>query len=71
MKSSRRKFLKNGFIAGLGSLFIPPFLNKLIASPKIKNGLNFVPNPSEWKNDELNIAWIGHSTMLINFYLTL
>lgn len=68
MKSSRRKFLKNGFIAGLGSLAIPPFLNKIIASPKIKNGLNFVPNPAEWKNDELNIAWIGHSTMLINFY---
>jgi L-ascorbate metabolism protein UlaG (beta-lactamase superfamily) len=29
------------------------------------------PEPSKWKDDEINIAWIGHSTVLINFYGTL
>lgn len=28
----------------------------------------YKPNPSEWKNTEINIAWIGHATVLINFY---
>ena len=26
------------------------------------------PNPSLWRDDELNIAWIGHATVLINIY---
>ena len=68
MKNSRRKFLRNGLIAGLGSLVLPPFVKKVLGSPKIKNGLNYVSKPAEWKNDDLTIAWIGHSTMLINFY---
>ena len=68
MKSSRRKFLRNGLIAGLGSFVLPPFAKKVFGSPKIKNGLNYVPKPAEWSNDDLTVAWIGHSTMLINFY---
>jgi L-ascorbate metabolism protein UlaG (beta-lactamase superfamily) len=27
-----------------------------------------IPNVLSWKNDEINIAWIGHATVLINFY---
>jgi len=26
------------------------------------------PNPEAWKNDEVNIAWLGHSTVLLNIY---
>lgn len=26
------------------------------------------PNPSEWKNDEVTITWVGHSTVLMNFF---
>lgn len=26
------------------------------------------PKPYLWRNDEINIAWIGHSTVLINFF---
>lgn len=29
---------------------------------------NQKPNPSSWKSEEINIAWIGHATVLINFY---
>jgi L-ascorbate metabolism protein UlaG (beta-lactamase superfamily) len=28
----------------------------------------FTPKPAEWRNDALTMAWIGHSTVLINFY---
>src|SRR3982751_3897196 len=26
------------------------------------------PNPAEWREDELTAAWIGHSTVVINFF---
>jgi L-ascorbate metabolism protein UlaG (beta-lactamase superfamily) len=26
------------------------------------------PDPSKWNNNEINISWIGHSTVLINFF---
>lgn len=68
MKSSRRKFIKNSLIAGAGSFLLPSFKSKIFGSPKIKNGLNYVPHPGNWKDNSLTIAWIGHSTMLINFY---
>lgn len=29
---------------------------------------SFKPDPDTWKDDEVNIAWIGHATVLINFY---
>ena len=28
----------------------------------------FRPDPSSWKSDTLTAAWLGHSTVLINFY---
>ena len=28
------------------------------------------PDPSRWKNDRLTVAWLGHATVLINFYGT-
>lgn len=31
---------------------------------------NFKPNPSAWRDDKITAAWIGHSTVLINFYGT-
>ncbi len=27
-----------------------------------------VPRPSEWRDDRLTLAWLGHSTVLINFF---
>lgn len=26
------------------------------------------PNPSKWPDDQITMAWLGHSTVLINFY---
>jgi L-ascorbate metabolism protein UlaG (beta-lactamase superfamily) len=28
------------------------------------------PTPQRWNNDELTVAWLGHATVLINFYGT-
>ena len=28
----------------------------------------YKPTPGEWTDDEINISWIGHSTVLINIY---
>lgn len=30
----------------------------------------FKPDPSTWRNDTITAAWIGHATVLINFYGT-
>lgn len=30
----------------------------------------FRPDPSSWSDDELTLAWLGHATVLINFYGT-
>ena len=68
MKTTRRKFIKKSSLAALGSSLLPGlFLNsKIEASSLIP--LNYNPNPKEWRNDEVTVAWIGHATMLINFY---
>src|SRR4030042_2416315 len=67
MKTTRRECLKNGFIGLLGTLFIPSF-SKGDDITKYPAQLNYKPNPTEWGHDKVTIAWIGHSTMLINFY---
>jgi len=28
------------------------------------------PDPASWRDDELTLAWLGHATVLINFYGT-
>src|SRR5437868_5956648 len=28
------------------------------------------PEPANWRDDELTVAWLGHATVLINFYGT-
>jgi len=67
----RRDFLKKGFLFTAGAFVLSPFLkgnNDTLAAevlyPESK------PLPHLWKPDEINVAWIGHSTMLINFYGT-
>lgn len=67
----RRKFLKSSAIAAAGSLILPP---------KIIRGMNTAPSVADmikpsstpkleiWREDEINIAWIGHATVLINFF---
>lgn len=61
----RRKFIKRTIAAGLAALFSPLFFrSKVSAEPGVK--LNFKPEPEKWSGKDLSIAWIGHSTVLIN-----
>jgi L-ascorbate metabolism protein UlaG (beta-lactamase superfamily) len=39
------------------------------ANGVVKDGIS--PDPNEWKNDEINISWIGHSTILMNLFGTI
>lgn len=63
---NRKKFLKNSFFTLVAAFLFPKMIK---GEEKIKDSiLDYKPNPSEWKHNEINIAWIGHSTILINFY---
>ncbi len=67
----RRKFLRSSTIITAGSLILPPKLVK--GFNKSLSGSNMIepssrPNLDKWKDDEINIAWIGHATVLINFF---
>lgn len=67
----RRKFLKSSAIAVAGSLILPPGLLKAMnASPSVADMIrpSSTPKLEKWGDDEINIAWIGHATVLINFY---
>ena len=67
MKISRRKFIKTTFWGFLSTMFLPAFVeSEKITASHVK--LNYKPNPSEWKSDQLTIAWIGHSTILMNLF---
>ncbi len=68
MNKRRRKFLQRA-LALAGGLFVAkPGLGdsgsraSAIVTPKHS------PTPLEWDNDRITMAWIGHSTVLINFF---
>lgn len=66
----RRNFIKRGFGVLISTILLPPFfLNRVqsFGKPKLIES-EAKPNPLLWKDTEINIAWIGHATMLINFY---
>src|SRR5438132_3721997 len=46
-----------------------PFRKYFLGHQKPENP-KFKPNWRTWKNDTLTLAWLGHSTVLINFYGT-
>ncbi len=60
----RKDFIRTSLLSLLGFLFSR---DEAYSKPD-EVSVNFKPNPSEWKKDEINIAWLGHSTVLINFY---
>ncbi len=67
MNTTRRKFIKTVF-TGIAGLTLFPAIGdgNLLAEPPIK--LKFKPEPESWSNDTITLSWIGHSTVLINFY---
>lgn len=60
----RKDFIKTSLYSLFGLLFI----SRDTHSETETKPNNHKPNPSEWKQDEINVAWIGHSTVFINFY---
>lgn len=61
----RRTFLKRGALFTAGAAFLHPFHS---AKANTIPPNTFKPNPADWKESEINIAWIGHATVLINFF---
>jgi len=69
----RRKFILRSLGVLAGAAFLPPiFFNKIDTLGKTNKLLpTESPSPETWSNDHINIAWIGHATVLINFYGTI
>jgi L-ascorbate metabolism protein UlaG (beta-lactamase superfamily) len=65
----RRKFIRKSFFAATGSLlFGSGFLKSSYGKNFYPIKPTFKPDPSSWKDDEITVAWVGHATVLINFY---
>jgi L-ascorbate metabolism protein UlaG (beta-lactamase superfamily) len=65
---NRKQFLKKSLI-GTGALLLLPSLGKMgktKAMTRIETDVK--PEPHLWKNTGVDVAWIGHSTVLINFF---
>jgi L-ascorbate metabolism protein UlaG (beta-lactamase superfamily) len=63
----RKEFIKKSLFAASATLLTPLFINSdSKANTTVK--LNYKPEPLQWKDNELTLAWIGHSTVLINFF---
>ncbi len=67
---NRRKFIKNSLGLTLAGTISPALITKnsnLFAGDD-RTYISYKPNPANWKDDEINICWIGHATVLINFF---
>jgi hypothetical protein len=66
IKMKRRNFIRRSFAVVVSTILLPPFfMNRLQSFGKSKPVYSeFKPSPETWKDNEINIAWIGHSTML-------
>lgn len=60
----RREFLKKTITASLGL----PFIAMGGKGENEPASPTLTPNPAEWKDSEINIAWLGHSSVLMNLY---
>jgi L-ascorbate metabolism protein UlaG (beta-lactamase superfamily) len=66
----RRKFIKNTIMAaGLAVIYPKSIWGKPgSVTDGYANDKVLKPYPAGWRNDRLTIAWIGHSTVLMNFF---
>ncbi len=67
MKSTRRTFIKQSLV-GLAGLTILPTFGFLDVNAEPSYKLKYKPDPATWDNKKISLAWIGQSTVLINFY---
>lgn len=66
-------FIPHGSISHsfLPTMFMPePIADPAVAPPQQQTPpqQQHRPRPAEWSNTDITLAWIGHSTVLINFY---
>ena len=67
----RIQFINKCLKAAAASLLFPSVVNNKDTFAKVgPQSVSFKPEPDKWNDDEINIAWIGHATILINFYGT-
>jgi L-ascorbate metabolism protein UlaG (beta-lactamase superfamily) len=66
----RKQFLKTSAFAGISLVTAPSLLKSKLPKSQPMQEPDDKPRPKEWKDTDINIAWIGHSTVLINFYGT-
>lgn len=67
MKINRRKFIR--YLSALGStLFLPGSFFSGETKAAVLPPLKYKPEPDKWRNDTVTLCWVGHSTVLINFY---
>ncbi len=67
MNNSRRNFIKKSLLGLAGLLVLPKIsTSEIKAEPSIK--LQFKPSPETWDSNNISLSWLGHSTVLINFY---
>lgn len=67
MNNSRRNFIKKSLLGLAGLVILPKIsISEIKAEPNIK--LQFKPSPETWNNNNISLSWLGHSTVLINFY---
>ncbi|MGE5498098.1 MAG: MBL fold metallo-hydrolase [Syntrophothermus sp.] len=59
----RRTFIERAAMAGLGYILMPAQTGEIRAASLPANK----PEPALWPDDRLTAAWIGHSTVLMNF----
>jgi len=64
---NRRRFLTlTG--AGLGGVSAVSALGAATASDRGVRLAPHTPSPDTWNDDQITLAWLGHATVLINFY---
>jgi L-ascorbate metabolism protein UlaG (beta-lactamase superfamily) len=71
MKISRKKFLFRSLKLALGSVLFFPLLGPGETKARKLENTGIKPDPTDWKNNEINISWIGHSTILMNLFGTI
>ena len=65
---NRKEFLKRSLLGTGALLFLPVILKKGDAEAAPMFAPDGKPEPHLWKDTGVDVAWIGHSTVLINFF---
>lgn len=71
--TSRRRFLASAAVVGLGGVMWDSFPMRFIRGRMEELGRDVppaphTPEPNTWSDNAITLAWLGHATVLINFY---